>query len=63
MEGDVLPWEVDLMKVEYPEFHFACFESEGLGNVQVKMQQDIGYEDLNQRRRCGQKIELGELIR
>lgn len=35
-DGDVL-WEVDLIKVEDPEFSFGYVLSEVLGNIQVKM--------------------------
>ena len=37
IEGDVLPWEVGLIKVEDPEFSFGCIESEVPRNFQVKM--------------------------
>lgn len=37
MEGDVLPWEVGLIKVEDPECSFRCVKSEVPGNFQIKM--------------------------
>lgn len=34
MEGDILHWEADPIKVENPDFSFACVELEQLENFE-----------------------------
>lgn len=59
MNGDVLLWGLDLIKVEDPEFSFGYVVSEILGNIQVKVnvatQLDMRTQ---QERRCSQAIGL-----
>lgn len=45
MNGDVLLWGTDLMKVQDPNFGFGCVMYEILGNIQIKVSNAVGYED------------------